>query len=79
MPAFRATRPPESQAKSLFETAVHSDRYLRLAEGMGRVDFTSYALIEGRRDMFLYWSAARPAEVESRKAVNRYSMEHEEW
>ncbi len=39
---------------------------------MGHVDFTSYALIEGRRDMFLYWSDARPALVESRQAVNRY-------
>ncbi len=43
-----ATRPPDSQRESLFETALHAERYLLLTDGMGHVDFTSYALIEGR-------------------------------
>ncbi len=48
-------RPQDSGVKSLFDTAVHSNRYLLVTEGMGHVDFTSYGLIGGRRAMPGYW------------------------
>jgi pimeloyl-ACP methyl ester carboxylesterase len=48
-------RPTDPSAKSLFDTAVHSNRYLLRTEGMGHADFTSYALIGGRRAMSAYW------------------------
>jgi pimeloyl-ACP methyl ester carboxylesterase len=48
-------RPQDPSAKSLFDTAVYSNRYLLKTEGMGHVDFTSYALIDGRRAMPAYW------------------------
>ena len=60
------------QTESLFETAVHSERYLLLTEGMGHVDYTSYALIEDRNAMVGYWAAANPEAVEGHKAVSRY-------
>ena len=71
-PATRAKQPPDSKAKSLFESALHSERYLLLTEGMGHVDFTSYALIEGRSEIGGYWGAAKPEAVEGHKAVSRY-------
>jgi len=46
--------------KSLFDTAVHSNRYLLVTEGMGHVDFTSYGLIGGRRAMPGYWGDPAP-------------------
>ena len=72
VPATRAKQPPDYKAKSLFESALHSKRYLLLTEGMGHVDYTSYALIEGRNEMGGYWAAAEPETVELHKAVNRY-------
>lgn len=48
-------RPADPSAKSLFDSAMHSNRYLLTTEGMGHVDFTSYALIDGRRAMPAYW------------------------
>ena len=53
--APRALRPPSASAQSLFDTALYAERYLLVAEGMGHVDFTSYALVDGRRDMLGYW------------------------
>jgi pimeloyl-ACP methyl ester carboxylesterase len=72
VPATWLTQPSDSQAESLFETAVHSERYLLLTEGMGHVDYTSYALIESRSDMRGYWAAAEPEAVEGHKTVSRY-------
>lgn len=44
-----ATLPPDfDEARSLFELVVHSNRYRLMTQGMGHVDFTSYALIEDR-------------------------------
>lgn len=36
------------------------------------MDYTSYALIEGRREMIGYWGAAEPEAVQGHKAVSRY-------
>jgi hypothetical protein len=42
-------QPPDSDAISLLDQAVHSNRYKLVADGMrGHVDFSSYALIEER-------------------------------
>ena len=65
------TNPPDFEPESLFETAVHSERYLLLTEGIGHADYTSYALIEGRRVMQGY-SAATPEALEGHKAVIKY-------
>jgi pimeloyl-ACP methyl ester carboxylesterase len=43
------------QTPSLFDTAVHSDRYLVTLDGGGHADFTSYAMIEGRQPVMAYW------------------------
>ncbi len=69
--AWWATQPPDSQAESLFETAVHSERYLLLTEGMGHADYTSYALIEGRGEFHGY-PAASPEGLKGHKVVSQY-------
>jgi fermentation-respiration switch protein FrsA (DUF1100 family) len=60
MGTLDTTQQPHSDAKSLFDEAVHSNRYRLIVAGMGHVDFTTYALIEGRREMPNYWAAATP-------------------
>ena len=63
--------PPGFEGESLYEAAVHSDRYLLLTEGMGHADYTSYALIEGRAVMQGY-SASTPESLEGHKVVSQY-------
>ena len=58
--------------KSLFDLAYHSERYLLLTERMGHVDYTGYALIEGRPAMVAYWEAAQPGDVERYTAITHY-------
>jgi dienelactone hydrolase len=65
-------RGSDSLAGSLFEKAIHSERYLLLTEGMDHVAYTSYALIEGRSEMIGYWETANPEAPEKHKAVLRY-------
>jgi tetratricopeptide (TPR) repeat protein len=65
-------QPEDSQVESLFDTARHSERYLLLTEGLGHVDYTSYALIADRSAMKGYWVAANPEVLEDHKAVNWY-------
>ncbi len=67
----RGVAPPEgAEVKSLFDTAIHSNRYLLVTDPMGHVDFTSYALIEERRAMPGYWADATPeAAVRYRRVV----------
>jgi pimeloyl-ACP methyl ester carboxylesterase len=57
---------------SLFDTAVHSDRYLLLLEGMGHADFTSYALVEDRKPVMGYWGPLRGEEKRRYEAVCLY-------
>jgi hypothetical protein len=52
--------PHDPGVKSLFDTAVHSNRYLLVTGGMNHVDFTSYGLIPGRRAMYGYWDDPSP-------------------
>jgi dienelactone hydrolase len=65
-------KPADSQAKSLFDSASHSDRYLLLTNGLGHVDYTSYALIEGRSAMSGYWAASNPAIRDEHNTVDQY-------
>ncbi|HSF18347.1 MAG TPA: tetratricopeptide repeat protein [Vicinamibacteria bacterium] len=66
MAASWMEQPPDSQSKSLFETAVHAERFLLLTEGMDHFDYTSLALIEGP------WNASDRDGIEGYKAVSRY-------
>jgi dienelactone hydrolase len=68
----RAAPPPGSDAPSLFERAVHANRYLMTIDGIGHEDFTSYALIPNRRAMFAYW----PASTEQNAARHKLVAEH---
>jgi pimeloyl-ACP methyl ester carboxylesterase len=57
---------------SLFDIAVHSDRYLLLLEGVGHADFTSYALIEDRKPVMGYWGPLLGEEKRRYEAVCLY-------
>jgi hypothetical protein len=72
VPITWAVQPTDSQDESLFDTAIYSERYLLLTEGMGHVDYTGYALIEGRSEMAGYWAAAEPTAVQGYEDVSRY-------
>ena len=57
--ATRASAVSDPDASgSLFESAVHAERWLVLVEGMLHRDFTSFALIEGKRPVTGYWPEA---------------------
>ncbi|HXP85844.1 MAG TPA: tetratricopeptide repeat protein [Bryobacteraceae bacterium] len=65
-------RPQDPGVKSLFDTAVHSNRYLLVTEGMGHVDFTTYGLIPGRRAMPGYWDDPAPGTARRQGIVADY-------
>jgi dienelactone hydrolase len=71
--ASGADRPPrDDAAKSLFDEAVHSERYwLRIAD-LEHADFTSYALVAGRREAAGYWTAVTPERTTRHRAVTEY-------
>lgn len=72
MPTAWTTQEQDSESESLFDTAVYSERYLLLTEEMGHVDYTGYALIDGRAAMGGYWAASDPAGAKGFKAVAQY-------
>jgi len=65
-------KPDDANAESLFDTASQADRYLLLTKGLGHVDYTSYALIPGRRAMSGYWGPSNPDNATEHNAVNTY-------
>ena len=65
-------QPQEAGAKSLFDTAVHSDRYLLVTEGMSHVDFTTYGLVVSRRAMPNYWGDPAPETARRQGIVADY-------
>ena len=67
-----ADGPPRPQEKSLFDEAVHSDRYWLRAAALGHADFTSYALVEGRGRILGYWAPATPASTAGHRVVAEY-------
>ena len=73
--ASRADGPPRTDgAKSLFDEAVHSERYWLRVRDLGHADFTSYGLVEDRGDAVGYWSAATPAYRVTHRAVAEYVL-----
>jgi dienelactone hydrolase len=68
-------RPRDPGVKSLFDAAVHSDRYLLVTEGMAHVDFTTYGLIGGRRAMPHYWGDPAP-ETARRQGIVADYLDH---
>jgi dienelactone hydrolase len=73
--ASRADGPPPTDgAKSLFDEAVHSERYWLRIQDLGHADFTSYALVEGRGEAAGYWSAATPARSAMHRVVAEYVL-----
>jgi pimeloyl-ACP methyl ester carboxylesterase len=64
--------PRGEETPSLFETAIHADRYLVLLDGLDHVDFTSYALIEDRNPVMGYWPPPKDGERSRYEAVCLY-------
>lgn len=64
-----------SQEASLFETAMHSDRYHLLIDDLEHVDSTSYALVEGRDARLGFWSAWSADGAGRHATLSRYVSE----
>jgi hypothetical protein len=73
IPTTWLLRGSDSLDGSLFEKAIHSDRYLLLTEGLGHVDYTSYALIEDRSALRNYWVTANPKIINGYQTICKYS------
>jgi len=67
-----ASAPPGEEGSSLFDDAVHADRYLVLIDGMRHADFTSYALVQNRAPIRGYWPPEKGGEKNTYQAVCRY-------
>jgi hypothetical protein len=72
--ASRADGPPPVGAKSLFDEAVHSERYWLRVQDLGHADFTSYALVEGRGEAAGYWPPITPARGAMHRVVAEYVL-----
>jgi tetratricopeptide (TPR) repeat protein len=68
-------QPADSEKESLFDQAVYSNRYRLVAEGLPHADFTSYALVEGRREMAGSWPAGTPEAARRHGIVAEYVHE----
>jgi tetratricopeptide (TPR) repeat protein len=62
--------PPDPEAKSLFDEAVHSDRYWLKTVALG--DYPSYALVEGRGAAANYWEPVTAARTAAHRVVADY-------
>jgi hypothetical protein len=71
----RRNAPPNVQAPSLFETAVHSERYHLQIDDLEHVDSTSYALVEGRNARLGLWPTWDPGGVQRHEVLCRYVSE----
>ena len=71
-PAFLATRPTGSKSESLFDQAAYAERFLLVPDGIAHADFTSYALVDGRSAVPIYWAASTPGDAERHRAVSKY-------
>jgi pimeloyl-ACP methyl ester carboxylesterase len=68
------TPPAGYEGDYLFDTALHSERYLVLVDEVSHVDFTSYALIEDRKPMPGYWGPPRAGASARYEAVCLYLL-----
>jgi dienelactone hydrolase len=65
--------PPHApDAPSLYDEAIHADRYWLRADAMEHADFTSYGLVEGRGPAPGYWRALTAANLAGHRAVAEY-------
>ena len=71
----RGTPPPDVQAASLFESAVHSERYHLQIDDLKHEDSTSYALAEGRNAILGFWSAWELGGVKRHEILSRFASE----
>jgi dienelactone hydrolase len=66
--------PPPAGTRSLFDEAVHSERYwLRIAD-LGHAEFTSYALVAGRGAAAGYWGPVTEAASAKHRAVAEWVL-----
>jgi dienelactone hydrolase len=72
--ARAADQPPTEGAPSLFDEAVHSERYWLRVQNSGHADYTSYALVEDRGEVAGQWGAATPARGAMHRAVTEYVL-----
>jgi hypothetical protein len=72
--ARAADQPPTEGAPSLFDEAVHSERYWLRVQNLGHADYTSYGLVEGRGEAPGYWSAVTPARTATHRVVAEYVL-----
>jgi dienelactone hydrolase len=68
----RNEQAPGGNATSLYDEAVHADRYWLRVEGLGHADFTSYALVEGRGEAAGYWGPVTPTRAAGHRAIVEY-------
>jgi hypothetical protein len=67
-----SVRPEGLREPSLYDTAVHSERYLLLTDSVAHVAYTSFALVEGRAEVPGYWRAWESRETGFHQALARY-------
>jgi dienelactone hydrolase len=72
--ARAADQPRADGAQSLFDEAVHSERYWLRVQDLGHADYTSYGLVEGRGEVPGYWSAVTPARTATHRVVAEYVL-----
>jgi dienelactone hydrolase len=65
-------RPQDPNVKSLFDAATASNRYLLITNDMSHVDFTTYALVGGRRALAGYWGDPAPDRARRQGIVADY-------
>lgn len=62
----------QPEGTSLFDEALHSDRYWLKVGRFDHADFTSYGLVEGRGELAGYWAAFTPDRVATHRIVMDY-------
>ena len=67
--------PPGGDAKTLFDEAVHADRYWLKTVALGHADYTSYALVEDRGAAANYWEPVTPARTAAHRAVADFVLQ----
>jgi tetratricopeptide (TPR) repeat protein len=64
--------PPAPDAPSLFDEAVHAERYSLRADTMDHADFTSYGLVEGRGAVLGYWGELTATNLRGHRMIAEY-------
>lgn len=72
MSGLDPNQPVDSENETLFDQAVHANRYRLVAQGLPHSDFTSYALVAGRRAMPGYWADGTPEAARRHGIVTEY-------